>query len=137
LWLSTGLSGKLKLSSIINRLPVILLRRKAGKTHLLDIFLKYIENIQNSRYTFYKYMCSEIQPVRDKRKKFIQLAEARVTRAIGQLRLVGNLSNRSAYDFNEDDVRKIFRALQKELDAAKSRFGGEGAAKDGEFKLNA
>ena len=74
--------------------------------------------------------------MRDKRKKFVQLAEARVTRAIGQLRLVGNLSNRSAYDFGEDDVRKIFRALQKELDAAKSRFGGDGAAKDGEFKLD-
>jgi hypothetical protein len=75
--------------------------------------------------------------MRDKRKKFVQLAEARVTRAIGQLRLVGNLSNRSAYDFSEDDVRKIFRALQKELDTAKSRFGGEGSAKDGEFKLDA
>jgi hypothetical protein len=75
--------------------------------------------------------------MRDKRKKFVQLAEARVTRAIGQLRLVGNLSNRSAYEFSEDDVRKIFRALQKELDNAKSRFGGEGAAKDGEFKLDA
>ena len=75
--------------------------------------------------------------MRDKRRKFIQLAEARVTRAIGQLRLVGNLSNRSAYDFSEDDVRKIFRALQKELDTAKSRFGGEGSAKDGEFKLDA
>jgi hypothetical protein len=74
--------------------------------------------------------------VRDKRKKFIQLAEARVTRAIGQLRLVGNLSNRSAYEFSEDDVRKIFRALQKELDTAKSRFGVEGTAKDGEFKLD-
>jgi len=33
-------------------------------------------------------------------------------------------------------LRKIFRALQKELDAAKSRFGGDGAAKDGEFKLD-
>jgi hypothetical protein len=75
--------------------------------------------------------------MRDKRKKFVQLAEARVTRAIAQLRLVGNLSNRSAYDFNEDDVRKIFRTLQKELDTAKSRFGGEGSAKDGEFKLDA
>ena len=75
--------------------------------------------------------------MRDKRKKFVQLAEARVTRVIAQLRLVGNLSNRSAYDFNEDDVRKIFRTLQKELDTAKSRFGGEGAARDGEFKLDA
>lgn len=73
--------------------------------------------------------------MRDKRKKFVQLAEARVTRAIGQLRLVGNLSNRSAYEFAEDDVRKIFRALQRELDMAKARFGGEGNSRDGEFRL--
>jgi len=73
--------------------------------------------------------------MRDKRKKFIQLAEARVTRAIGQLRLVGNLSNRSAYDFNEGDVRRIFRALQKELDAAKARFGGDDGGSDSTFRL--
>jgi len=75
--------------------------------------------------------------VRDKRRKFVELAEARVTRAIRDLRLVGNLSNRGAYEFNEDDVRKIFRALQKELDTAKSRFGDEGRGRDGEFKLDA
>ena len=72
---------------------------------------------------------------RDKRKKFVELAGARVTRAIGQIRLVGNLSNRSAYEFGEEDVRKIFRALQKELDSAKSRFGGEGTKRDTEFTL--
>jgi len=77
------------------------------------------------------------QPVRDKRKKFVELAEARVTRAITQIRLVGNLSNRSAYEFNDDDVKKIFRALQKEIDTAKSRFGGEGSNRDGEFRLDA
>jgi hypothetical protein len=73
--------------------------------------------------------------MRDKRKKFVQLAEARVTRAIGQLRLVGNLSNRGAYEFGEEDVRKIFRALQKELDTAKARFGGDGNTRDNEFRL--
>jgi len=77
------------------------------------------------------------QPLRDKRQKFVELAEARVTRAIAQIRLVGNLSNRSAYEFNDDDVKKIFRALQKEIDTAKSRFGGEGSNRDGEFRLDA
>ncbi len=75
--------------------------------------------------------------MRDKRKKFVELAEARVTRAITQIRLIGNLSNRSAYEFNDDDVRKIFKALQKEIDTAKSRFGGEGSSRDGEFRLDA
>jgi hypothetical protein len=73
--------------------------------------------------------------MRDKRKKFIQLAEARVTRAMNDIRLIGNLSNRSAYTYADDDVRKIFKVLQKELDAAKSRFGGETGSKETEFRL--
>jgi hypothetical protein len=73
--------------------------------------------------------------MRDKRKKFIELAEARVTKAIGQLRLIGNLSNRSAYEFNDDDIRKIFRALQKEIETAKARFGSDGNGRDSEFRL--
>lgn len=73
--------------------------------------------------------------MRDKRKKFIQLAEARVARTLNDMRLVGNLSNRSAYAYVDEDVRKIFRALQKELDAAKARFGGESNSRETEFRL--
>jgi len=73
--------------------------------------------------------------MRDKRKKFVELAENRVTRAIHDLRLIGNLSNRGAYDFGDEDVKKIFRALQKELDAARARFGGEGGSRDMEVRL--
>jgi hypothetical protein len=75
------------------------------------------------------------QPMRDKRQKFIQLPEARVARAMNDIRLIGNLSNRSAYTYADDDVRKIFKALQKELDAAKSRFGGENGSREIEFRL--
>ncbi len=73
--------------------------------------------------------------MRDKKEKFIQLAEARVTRAIKDVRLIGNLSNRNAYSYSEEDVRKIFRTLQRELDSAKSRFGGDGAKSDEVFRL--
>lgn len=73
--------------------------------------------------------------MRDKRKKFIQLAEARVARALNDIRLIGNLSNRSAYTYADDDVRKIFKALQKELDAAKSKFGNEAGSREAEFRL--
>lgn len=71
----------------------------------------------------------------NKRGKFVELAEARVNRAIKDIQLIGNLSNRSAYDYTDEDIRKIFRALQKELDAAKARFGGESSNKEGGFKL--
>lgn len=73
--------------------------------------------------------------MRDKRGKFVSLAESRVNRTIKDIRLIGNLSNRSAYAYREDDIRKIFRALQKELDAAKSRFGGEADTREEGFRL--
>ena len=73
--------------------------------------------------------------MRDKRGKFVSLAESRVNRTIKDIRLIGNLSNRSAYAYGEDDIRKIFRALQKELDAAKSCFGGEADTREEGFRL--
>lgn len=71
----------------------------------------------------------------NKRKKFVDLAEARVNRAIKDLQLIGNLSNRSAYEYGDDDVKKIFGALQKELNAAKSRFTGSDGSKEEGFRL--
>ncbi len=73
--------------------------------------------------------------MRDKRQKFIDLAESRVTRTIKDIHLIGNLSNKSAYSYSEDDIRKIFRALQKEIDTAKFRFGGDADSRGEVFKL--
>ena len=41
----------------------------------------------------------------DKREKFVKLAEARVSKALKELQLIGNLSNRSAYEYSEEDVK--------------------------------
>ena len=58
----------------------------------------------------------------DKRQKFVEIAERRVTKAINDIKLVGNLANPRSYKYEGSDVKKIFRALQAELDLAKSRF---------------
>lgn len=71
----------------------------------------------------------------EKREKFVKLAEQRVNRALREIRLIGNLSNRSAYNSTDDDVKKIFRVLQKELDTARSRFGDGDAAGGNLFRL--
>lgn len=72
---------------------------------------------------------------RDKRKKFVELATKRVNRAIRDLRLIGNLSNASAYSYTEEDVRKVVRALQRELEAIRARFGARGGDTDQDFSL--
>jgi hypothetical protein len=70
-----------------------------------------------------------------KREKFVSLATKRVNRTIKDLRLIGNLSNRSAYAYTDEDVKKILRALQREVDAVKARFTGPGDLGDSEFTL--
>ena len=74
--------------------------------------------------------------MRDKRKKFVELAEARVNRAIKIIRLIGNLSNRSSYEYSEKDVREIFKALHRELDSAKNRFSEDGGGGVDSFRLS-
>ena len=73
--------------------------------------------------------------MRDKRQKFVELAEARVNRTIKDVRLIGNLSNRNSYEYTPEDAKKIFRVLQRELDSAKARFTGEGGDKGSMFTL--
>ncbi len=73
--------------------------------------------------------------MRDKREKFIELATNRVNRAIKDIRLIGNLSNRSAYEYTDEDMKKIAKTLQRELDHMKVRLGGGNQGLDGDFSL--
>lgn len=70
-----------------------------------------------------------------KRDKFVRLAEARVSKAMQAIRLVGNLNNRSAYDYSEDDLKKIVKALTSEVDAMATRFRQTEGRSRPEFKL--
>jgi hypothetical protein len=72
---------------------------------------------------------------KEKRDRFVRLAVKRVNRAIRDLRLIGNLSNRSVYDYTDEDARKIVKALQKEVETVKARFSGPGEAGENEFSL--
>ena len=74
--------------------------------------------------------------MRDKRKKFIELAEKRVNRLLKEIRLVGNLSNRSNYTFDDDEVKKIFVAIENEVKVARRRFETSSASDEATFKLS-
>jgi hypothetical protein len=72
------------------------------------------------------------------REKFVELAGKRVNKTIKDLRLVGNLSNRSNYKYEEEDVRAIFTTLERELKQARERFQShlsESAEKPFQLKL--
>lgn len=56
------------------------------------------------------------------RAKFVRLASRRVSKALKAMQLIGNLSNKSNYDYREEDVQKIFKALSDELNACRKKF---------------
>ena len=56
------------------------------------------------------------------REKFVDLAKKRVSRALKDIQLIGNLSNRSNYDYTEEDVAKIMKALSDEVSACRKKF---------------
>lgn len=69
-------------------------------------------------------------------KKFKELAEKRVNRAIKDLQLIGNLANRSNYSYNEADARKIMKALRDAVEEVKGKFDSGGSAVREPFTLD-
>lgn len=72
---------------------------------------------------------------RDPQAKFLELANKRVNKAIKAIRLIGNLSNKATYTYNDEQAKKIIRALQKELDNMKSKFTGNEGDDSDVFRL--
>lgn len=59
---------------------------------------------------------------RDKHSKFKELAEKRVNRALKDIRLIGNLSNKNNYHYEPGEVQTLIKALENELRALKLKF---------------
>jgi len=72
---------------------------------------------------------------RDRRERFVSLAEARTSKALLAIRLIGNLSNRSNYQYTEQDVNRIVRALNQEISDLKRRFKSDDPGKGPIFKI--
>jgi hypothetical protein len=71
----------------------------------------------------------------EKRAKFVELAENRTRNAIKAIRVIGKLGNKNAYDYDDSDVTKIIRALNKEIEALKARMTSTGGKEAVDFKL--
>ena len=70
-----------------------------------------------------------------KRERFVRLAEARTNKIIDMLQLLGNCSNTSAYEYTQQDVDKIFSAIEAEVREAKKKFSKSEAHKSTRFTL--
>ena len=72
---------------------------------------------------------------KEKRANFVKLAESRTVNAIRAIRVIGKLANKSAYEYDDTDVKKIANALLKEVDSLKSRLSQRTGKSEVEFKL--
>lgn len=71
-----------------------------------------------------------------KRDKFVRLAEARTNKIIDMLQLLGNCSNTSVYDYTQQDIDKIFSAIENEVRETKKKFNRVESKKNIRFTLD-
>lgn len=57
-----------------------------------------------------------------RRQRFKRIAGARTNKILDMLKLLGNCSNTGNYEYSENDVKKIFNAIEVEVKASKAKF---------------
>ncbi len=67
-----------------------------------------------------------------KRERFKRLAVYRTNEALKRLRVLGNCANRSAYEYIEEEINKIFSEIERKTKDIKAKFH---FPKKEEFKL--
>lgn len=60
--------------------------------------------------------------IENRKTRFKRVATKRTNSVLEQLRILGNLSNKSYYDYSDEDINKIFRAIESQLKIVKTRF---------------
>ena len=54
--------------------------------------------------------------------RFIRLAEKRTNNIINTIRILGNLSDKSRYEYTSAEINQVFRAIRKQLDTVENKF---------------
>jgi len=65
-------------------------------------------------------------------ERFKRIATKRTNEILEKIRILGNCSNRSSYEYTEEEVNKIFSEIEKQLRLNKAKFLAE---KRERFKL--
>ena len=77
----------------------------------------------------------EARGVSAKHRKFRDLAESRTNKALDAIGRIGNLSNRSIYEWDEAEVRKVVKALKDAVSEVEARFASPKGKANAKFKL--
>jgi hypothetical protein len=57
-----------------------------------------------------------------KKDRFKRLATSRTTEVLKRLQVLSNCSNRSAYDYSEEEINKIFSTIERAVKDSKAKF---------------
>lgn len=82
-----------------------------------------------------KQLSAQEQKVADSKRaeqksaKFVELAQKRMTKALAAIGNIGNLANRSSYNYNADQVAKLTTALANSVKSVAERFNAPAAQK--------
>jgi hypothetical protein len=71
-----------------------------------------------------------------KSANFVKLVQKRTSKALKAIDSVGNLSNRNSYTYTDDQVAKVFAALENAVAVAKKRFDKTAPAAVAGFTLS-
>ena len=74
--------------------------------------------------------------VESKRERFVRLAENRTNKILDMIQLLGNLSSPGSYEYTQQDVDKIFTAIENATRDAKKRFARIEAKTNTRFTLD-
>jgi hypothetical protein len=59
---------------------------------------------------------------KDKKANFKRLATSRTNDVLDRLRVLGNCSNRRAYSYSDEEVDRIFKAIDEQVKIVKAKF---------------
>ncbi len=63
-----------------------------------------------------------VAEINSKRERFKRLAVYRTNEALKRLRVLGNCANRSAYEYTEEEINKIFSEIERKTKEIKAKF---------------
>jgi hypothetical protein len=63
-----------------------------------------------------------MENINKKRERFKRLAEYRTNEVLKKLKVLANCANRSAYEYTEEEVNKIFSEIERRVRETKAKF---------------
>lgn len=117
---------------------LLMIHRCQNNVHFLVNNASYLDNKIYICYSFHQ-MDTAVEDSANKRKRtkteaFRRIAERRTERVLQSLRLLGQCSNRRSYEYNDEQIAKIFREIRSAVRRAEQSFHGNNK-RNTHFKL--